>query len=117
MSPASDVALAVVSTARRRPARRTQIVTGGLTAALLAVFAARVLLGDFTFTIPDFFRILFGAEVPGASFILMESKLPRAVLGVLVGSAFGVAGAIKPKPHAPAIGGNGSPSANPWAPC
>ncbi len=98
MSPAVDAALDAaldaVSTARRRPARRTQIVTGGLAAVLLAVSAARVLLGDFTFTIPDFFRILFGAEIPGASFILMESKLPRAVLGVLVGSAFGVAGAI-----------------------
>ena len=94
MSPASDIALDLVSTARRRPARRTQIVTAGLTTALLVVFAARVLLGDFTFTIPDFFRILFGAEIPGASFILMESKLPRAVLGVLVGVAFGVAGAI-----------------------
>jgi iron complex transport system permease protein len=94
VSPASDMALDAVSAARRRPARRAQLVTAGLAAALLAVFAARVLLGDFTFTIPDFFRILFGAEIPGASFILMESKLPRALLGVLVGCAFGVAGAI-----------------------
>jgi len=69
-------------------------VLGGLSALLFAVFAARVLLGDFTFTVPDFFRILFGAEIPGASFILMEAKLPRAVLGVLVGVAFGVAGAV-----------------------
>ncbi len=94
MSPAGDIALDAVSVARRRPARRSQLVTAGLAAALLAVFAARVLLGDFTFTIPDFFRILFGAEIQGASFILMESKLPRAILGVLVGLAFGVAGAI-----------------------
>jgi iron complex transport system permease protein len=62
--------------------------------ALLLVFGARVLLGDFTITIPDFFRILFGADIPGASYILMESKLPRAVLGVMVGAAFGVGGAI-----------------------
>ena len=89
-----STALGAVTRARRRAARRTRIATAGLTAALLAVFAARVLLGDFTFTIPDFFRILFGAEIPGASFILMESKLPRALLGILVGSAFGVAGAI-----------------------
>ncbi|MGH3362753.1 MAG: FecCD family ABC transporter permease, partial [Nocardioides sp.] len=87
-------ALDVVAAARRRPVRRARTVTAVLAAVLLAVFAARVLLGDFTFTVPDFFRILFGAEIPGASFILMESKLPRAVLGVLVGVAFGVAGAI-----------------------
>ena len=61
---------------------------------LVAVFAARVLLGDYTVTIPDFFRILSGTEIPGASYIVMESKLPRAVLGVLAGVAFGVSGAI-----------------------
>ena len=74
--------------------RRVRLVVAGLSLVLLGVFAARVLLGDFTFTIPDFFRILFGEEIPGATFILMESKLPRAVLGVLVGVAFGVGGAI-----------------------
>ena len=84
----------MVRTARRRPARRHRLVIGGLSLVLFGAFAARVLLGDFTFTIPDFFRILFGEEIPGASFILMESKLPRAVLGVLVGVAFGVGGAI-----------------------
>lgn len=98
MSPALDAELDsardAVSRARRRPARRHLILSGGLVAVLLAVFAARVLLGDFTITIPDCLRIVFGAEIPGASFILMESKLPRAVLGVLVGVAFGVSGAI-----------------------
>jgi iron complex transport system permease protein len=84
----------VVRAARKRPVRRTRLVVGGLSVVLLGVFAARVLLGDFTYTIPDFFRIVFGEEIPGASFILMESKLPRAVLGVLVGVAFGVGGAI-----------------------
>jgi iron complex transport system permease protein len=84
----------LVRAARRRPRRRTRLVVAGLSLLLLGVFAARVLLGDFTFTIPDFFRILLGEEIPGASFILMESKLPRAVLGVLVGVAFGLGGAI-----------------------
>ncbi|WP_239456352.1 FecCD family ABC transporter permease [Nocardioides solisilvae] len=86
--------VAVVRRARRAPRRRRRLVLAGLSVLLLAVFAARVLLGDFTFTVPDFFRILLGAEIPGATFILMESKLPRAVLGVLVGVAFGVGGAI-----------------------
>ena len=53
-----------------------------------------MLLGDFTYTIPDFFRILFGADLPGATYILMESKLPRAVLAVLVGTCFGLGGGI-----------------------
>lgn len=90
---APTVAVAVRE-ARRGPARRRRLVVGGLAAALLGAVAVRVLLGDYTFTVPDAVRILLGAEIPGASFILMESKLPRAVLGVLVGAAFGVAGAI-----------------------
>lgn len=78
----------------RAPRRRRQIVTAALFAALVAAFAVRVLLGDYTVTIPDFFRILFGEQIPVATFVLMESKLPRAVLAVLVGAAFGTAGSL-----------------------
>ena len=84
----------VVRRAAGVPVRRTRIVVAALAVLLVLVFAARMLLGDFTITLPDFFRILCGTEIPGASYILMESKLPRAVLGVLVGLAFGVGGAI-----------------------
>ena len=83
-----------VRRARRTPRRRSRLLVAALSLVLLLVFAARVLLGDFTYTFPDFFRILFGADLPGATYILMESKLPRAVLAVLVGLAFGVGGAI-----------------------
>jgi iron complex transport system permease protein len=86
--------VALVRRARRGPARRSRMVIGGLGLTLVLVFAARVLLGDYTITVPDFFRILWGADIPGASYILTESKLPRALLGVLVGVAFGIAGAI-----------------------
>ena len=84
----------VVRRARTVPVRRTRIVTGSLAVLLVLVFAARTMLGDFTITLVDFFRIIGGTEIPGATYILMESKLPRAVLGVLVGLAFGVSGAI-----------------------
>ena len=89
---ADDVAL--VRAARRLPRRRLLTVWVGLALAVVAAFAARVLLGDFTFTVPDAVRIVLGEEIPGASFILMETKLPRAVLAVLVGLALGVSGAI-----------------------
>ena len=87
-------AVEVVRRARRRTSRRSRIVLAGLTVVLVGVFAPRVLLGDFTVTITDFVRIVGGVELPGASYIVMESKLPRAVLGVIVGIAFGLAGAI-----------------------
>ena len=84
----------VVRRARRAPIRHHRRLVAGLVLAVVAAFAARVLLGDYTVTIPDFFRILGGEQMPGATYIVMESKLPRAVLAVLVGVAFGIGGAI-----------------------
>lgn len=79
--------------ARERRRRRTAYVVGALALAWLVAFTARVLLGDYTITVPDFWRIVTGTDIPGASFILMESKLPRAVVGTLAGLALGACGA------------------------
>jgi iron complex transport system permease protein len=84
----------VVRAARRRPVRRHRVVVAGLLVLLGTVVTIRVVLGDYVITVPDVVRILGGTEIPGASYILLESKLPRAILGVLVGVAFGVGGAI-----------------------
>lgn len=61
--------------------------------AVLAGFLVRNLLGSYTVTIPDFLRILGGAQIPGASFIVMESTLPRSLAALLGGAALGAAGA------------------------
>ncbi|MFX0539872.1 FecCD family ABC transporter permease [Ornithinimicrobium sp. Y1847] len=86
---------AAVRVARQRAGRRGLLVIGGLLAALALAFTIRTLLGDYTITIPDFWRILLGHDaVPGsARFVLMESKLPRAVAGTLAGLALGASGA------------------------
>jgi len=84
----------VVRRARRRPRRRTGRLLVALILLLLCVVAVRLTLGDFTITLPDVVRIVAGADIPGTDYVLMESKLPRAVLGVLVGGALGLGGAI-----------------------
>lgn len=76
---------------RRRQVARVVVV---LVVALLAVMTVRVLLGRYTVTIPDFVAILGGAQIPGATFVVMEEKFPRAVLGALAGLAFGASGAL-----------------------
>ncbi|MFJ5862072.1 FecCD family ABC transporter permease [Pseudarthrobacter sp. NPDC092439] len=73
--------------------------TAVLAAGVVFLFAASVLLGSYTVTIPDFFTIVFnhltgGPRIPGASFIVMENKLPRAVIATMIGVAFGLAGAL-----------------------
>jgi iron complex transport system permease protein len=79
--------------------RRALSPTFFLAIALLVMFAVYVLLGSYTVTIPDFFKIVInhltgGEKIPGASFIVMEHKLPRAAVGTLIGVAFGLAGAL-----------------------
>lgn len=86
--------------APRRPLRhhllnRTTI----LALAVVVLVAVSILLGSYTVTIPDFFRILSahltgGEKIPGASFIVMENKLPRAVIGTMIGIAFGLSGTL-----------------------
>ncbi|MGJ3191765.1 FecCD family ABC transporter permease [Paenarthrobacter sp. FR1] len=80
-------------------ARRVLSPTFFLGLAVIVMFAVYVLLGSYTVTIPDFFTIVInhltgGEKIPGASFIVMEHKLPRAVVGTMIGIAFGLAGAL-----------------------
>lgn len=85
---------AEVHTLRRRRTRRHVMMLVVLFTAVFAMLAIRVLLGQYTVTIPDFFRILGGERIPGATFIVMQDKLPRALLGAAVGLAFGISGAL-----------------------
>ena len=82
-----------LSRLRARSRRRPRAVLAVLGLTLLGAMAVRVLLGTYTVTIPDFLRILGGENIPVASFLVMESKLPRAAVAVVAGLAFGAAGA------------------------
>ena len=80
---------------QRGPLNRTAV----LAAAVVVMFFVSVLLGSYTVTVPDFFTIVTnhltgGPKIPGASFIVMENKLPHAVIGTMIGVAFGLAGAL-----------------------
>jgi iron complex transport system permease protein len=87
-------AAAAASAPRHGARHRRRLVTATLAGAVVVLFLVNVLLGTYTVTIPDFIRLLAGERIPGASFIVMESKLPRAVVGTLIGIAFGIAGSI-----------------------
>lgn len=94
MSAVAPGTTRVLRAARRRQQRSLGAVLVGLAVAVVAAFWLRVLGGDYTITFPDFWRIVGGARIPGADFILLESKLPRACLAILVGLALGAGGAI-----------------------
>ncbi|RDD88621.1 hypothetical protein DVZ84_11570 [Streptomyces parvulus] len=64
---------------------------------LVVALAASVLLigtGDFDIPAADVLRTLFGGGNPGQEFIVNELRLPRVLVGLLVGAALGVGGAL-----------------------
>lgn len=93
-SAAAPAAVAAVRALQSGSRRRLLAVTLALAVALVLAMGVRVLLGGYTVTVPDFFAILGGETIPGASFIVLQEKLPRAVAGALAGAGFGAAGAL-----------------------
>lgn len=79
--------------ARRGPRRRRRLVVGVFLLLVVALVLVRALLGDYRVSFVDAVRIIGGEPIPGASFVLLESTLPRALMAVLAGAAFGAAGA------------------------
>lgn len=74
---------------------RAVLVTAGLLVATCVVFVWSMTVGDFPVAIGDVVRIVVGGTGDGGSeFIVRDLRLPRALLGVAVGAAFGVAGAL-----------------------
>jgi len=91
---AAQASTAAVRALRLRPRRRRRLTIGAMAVLVFALLAVNILLGSYTVTIPDFFRLLAGVHIPGASFIVMENKLPQSLAGLLAGASFGVAGTI-----------------------
>jgi iron-siderophore transport system permease protein len=73
---------------------RVVTVTAVVMALTFGVFAWSLSVGDFPIPVSDVVATLFGYGSDSADFIVRELRLPRGVAGVLVGAAFGLAGAI-----------------------
>lgn len=87
------IATASTAAARRTP-RRTVIVVVVLAVLVLLVAMAGVAIGAYTLSPSELLRTLFGQGAPGDTFVVWRLRLPRVVLGALVGAAFAVAGAL-----------------------
>lgn len=75
-------------------AQRTVRVTAVLSGVVVILFFAKVLLGSFQVSFVDFWRIVGGETIPGATFIVMEDRLPAALIAILAGAAFGLSGRL-----------------------
>ncbi|MGO3146302.1 MAG: FecCD family ABC transporter permease [Leucobacter sp.] len=82
----------IVIAGRKRRARVRRRITVALGVLVVCVFAASLVFGSSYVSPVDVIAVLFGADIPGASFTIGESRLPRAAMGVLAGFAFGMSG-------------------------
>lgn len=87
-------AVSEVLRARTRVARRIRAVTLVLAVGVIVTFSLSLSIGDFPISV---FRVLQAALGYGDQrevFVVQELRLPRALLAVLVGAAFGMSGAV-----------------------
>ena len=81
------------SASGRVPLRAAAVTLTGL-AVLMLVVAVSVGTGDFPLSVPDVLRVLAGGGDAGQQFVVWELRLPRIAVGVLVGAALGMSGAL-----------------------
>jgi len=94
-APAQTVAhdrIAVIVAGRRARHRRHAVATIVLGVLLLVLFTVALMVGNTFYPLDAVVRVILGETVPGASFTVGELRLPRAVLAILAGIAFGMAG-------------------------
>ncbi|MEE1929817.1 iron chelate uptake ABC transporter family permease subunit [Streptomyces sp. TRM 70351] len=81
-----------VARGRVRRARRRRVVSLVLALLVAAAFAVTLMAGHTFYPLDDVVRVVMGEQVPGASFTVGRLRLPRAVLAVVAGASFGLAG-------------------------
>lgn len=91
-----DVPATVGSGTRRGAERRNAMRAGGLVCAaflLLAVVVLSIGLGTRELSVDEVWRGLFGCDC-GLATVVRQMRLPRTLLGLLAGSALGLAGGV-----------------------
>ncbi|HXH32976.1 MAG TPA: iron chelate uptake ABC transporter family permease subunit [Plantibacter sp.] len=81
-----------VTGGRRIRARRRAVVMVVLTVLIVVVFAVSLMVGKSFYPPSDVLRVIAGEDVAGATFTVGRLRLPRAVLAVIAGASFGLAG-------------------------
>lgn len=72
----------------------TVLVTVVLAALTFLIFCVSISVGDFTIELSAVFRTLFGQGERVDEFVIMDLRMPRALVGLIVGVALGIAGAL-----------------------
>ena len=79
---------------RRQRHRRWILVTSFLAILSCILCCAMLLLGNTVYPVKDVIRALSGEQIQGVSFAVNTIRLPRMLVGIFAGFAFGIAGDI-----------------------
>ncbi|MGB3732008.1 FecCD family ABC transporter permease [Microbacterium sp.] len=90
--PRLSPSAAVIIAGRRRRRRRHATAGIVLGVMVLALACTALMVGNTFYGPAEVMQVILGGQVPGASFTVGELRLPRTVLAVLAGGAFGIAG-------------------------
>lgn len=71
-----------------------RILVGGLALLVLVLFAASLLTGPAGLDAATAIAGLFGGDNAAASLVMREIRLPRAILGLMIGATLGLSGAV-----------------------
>ncbi|TFV66599.1 UNVERIFIED_ORG: iron ABC transporter permease [Bacillus sp. AZ43] len=88
----SPAVVDAIGAGRVRRASRRRLVIAVLAVLVVAGFAASLMIGRTFYPPGDVLRVVLGQEVQGATFTVGRLRLPRAVLAVVAGLSFGLAG-------------------------
>lgn len=91
VTPASAT-LELVRTGRARRASRRRLVLVILGTLIVIVFAVSLMVGQTFYSPAEVIGVIFGQDVAGATFTVGRLRLPRAILAVVAGLSFGLAG-------------------------
>ncbi|MFF5831791.1 FecCD family ABC transporter permease [Streptomyces bacillaris] len=89
---AAPASVAAATRRRVRSALRRRTVILVLAVLVVAAFAVTLMAGRTFYPPGDVWRVILGEQVPGASFTVGRLRLPRAVLALVAGFSFGLAG-------------------------
>jgi iron complex transport system permease protein len=89
---AVSVTAAAVASSRRRRGRRRRLTIGILVGILAVVFAVSLMVGQTFYGPAEVWAVITGQDAAGATFTVGRLRLPRAVLAIVAGFSFGLAG-------------------------
>jgi iron complex transport system permease protein len=84
----------VVRAERMRRGRRRRVVLVVLAVVALAIGGVSLSVGEYTLSVADVVRTLFGGGDALESFVVLQLRAPRLALGALTAVCFGVAGGV-----------------------